>query len=127
MVLYIYLDASYISELDARIQAGEYPPLGPKSNTPIQSMPPYNLPVHVACTIMINVLESDTYAELGGLFENYQIATSMRTSLAEMFHPKSSTQVATENITTNRIFNVKSKNIIRAIDMRFYWFRYIIR
>ena len=39
MILRIYLDAFHISEPDARIRAGGYSVLGPKSNTPIQSMP----------------------------------------------------------------------------------------
>ena len=44
--------------------------LGPKSNTPIQSMPTENGPVHVEFSIMRNVMESFIEAELGGLFDN---------------------------------------------------------
>ena len=40
MILHIYLDASYISEPEARSRAGGYFFLGPKFNTPIQEMPP---------------------------------------------------------------------------------------
>ena len=40
MVLQIYLDASYISEREAGSRAGGKFYLGPKSNTPIQAMPP---------------------------------------------------------------------------------------
>ena len=47
IILHIYLDASHISEPEARSIACGYFFLGPKSNTPIQSMPPKNGPVHV--------------------------------------------------------------------------------
>ena len=47
MILHIYLDESYIPESEARSRAGGYFFLGIKSNTPIQSMSPYNVPVHV--------------------------------------------------------------------------------
>ena len=45
-------------------------------------MPPENVPVHVECSIMRNVMESATEAELGGLFENCQKEISMSTALA---------------------------------------------
>ena len=54
MILHIYLDASYISEPEAQSRAGRYFFLGPKSNTPIQEIPPENGPVHVECSITRN-------------------------------------------------------------------------
>ena len=62
IILHIYSDASYISEPEARSRAGRYFVLGPKSNTPIQEMPPDNRPVHVECSIMRNVMASATEA-----------------------------------------------------------------
>ena len=98
--------------------------LGPNSKTSIQDIPPENGPVHVECIIMRNVMESATEAELGGLFENCQKATSTRTALAEMFHIKPPTPMATENTAANKIVNRKAKQKISlAIDMRFYWVR----
>ena len=47
MILRIYLDASYISEPEARSRSDGYFLVGSKYNTPIQSMPPQNVPVHV--------------------------------------------------------------------------------
>ena len=44
-------------------------------------------------------------AELGGLFENFQKSTSMRTALAEMGHLQSPTPVATDNTAANSIVN----------------------
>ena len=60
LVLHIYSDASYISEPEARSRAGEYFFLGTKYNTRIQDMPPENVPVHVECIIMRNVIASAT-------------------------------------------------------------------
>ena len=47
IILHIYSDAFYISELEARSRAGGYFLLGPKSNTFINEMHPENGPVHV--------------------------------------------------------------------------------
>ena len=82
MILRIYSDAYYISEPEAQSRAGGYFFLGPKSSTPILSMPPQNGPLHIECSIMSNVMASATEAELGGLFENVQKATATRTALA---------------------------------------------
>ena len=63
----------------------------------------------------------------GGIFENHQRATSMRTALSEMGHLQPPTLVATENTAANSIVNGTAKQkISRAIDMIFYWVRDII-
>ena len=105
MILHIYSNASYISETEAQSRAGGYFPLGPKSKTPSQKMPPENGPVYVECSIMRNVMELATEAELVGIFENCQKATSTRTALAEMGHLQPSTPVSTDNTAANRIVN----------------------
>ena len=65
---------------------------------------------------------------MGGLFENFHKATSMRRSLAEMYHPQPPTHVATDNTAANRIISgTEKQKISRAIDMKFYWVRYRIR
>ena len=52
----------------------------------------------------------------------------MRTALSYMGHQQPPTPVVTDNTSTNGIFNVTAKQkISRAIDMIFYWVRYIIR
>ena len=55
--------------------------LGPKSrnNIPIIAMSPQNDTVHVEYSIIRNFMTSATEAEVGGLFEIFQKATSMRT------------------------------------------------
>ena len=101
MILQIYSDASYVSEPEARSRAGGYFSLGSKSNTPIQYMPPDNGPMHVESSITIYVMASATEAELGGLFENCQKATSTRTALTNTGHQ----QPPTENTSASRIVN----------------------
>ena len=51
---------------------------------------------------MKNVMASATEAELGGLIEKFQKATSMRTALSEMSHPQPPTPMAT-NISEEHI------------------------
>ena len=58
-------------------------------------MPPENGPVHAECSIMRNIMASATEAELGGMFENYQKAPSIRKTLADMGHQQPYTPMAT--------------------------------
>ena len=77
---------------------------------------------------MIIVMASATEAELGGLFEIFQKANSMRTALADMGHQQPPTLVTTENVAAKSIVNGMAKQKrYRAIYMRFYCVRDIIR
>ena len=72
---------------------------GPKTqkNAPITVIPPENGPVHVECSTMRNIMASATEEELLGFFEKCQAATSTRTALTEMGHPKTPTPVEKYN------------------------------
>ena len=72
-------------------------------------------------------MESATESELGGLFENFQKATSMRTDLAEMGHLQPPTLEVMYNTVENIIVNGTAKKIFRAIGMRFYYVQDRIR
>ena len=111
MVIHIYSDASYISEPEAQSGAIGYFVLGPKYNIPMQEIPPDIGPVHVECSIMRNVTASSMEAELGGLFEKCQKATSMSTALADIGHQQPPTPVATENTAANSTVNRTGGNI----------------
>ena len=65
MNLHIYLDESYISELETRSRERGYFFLVPKLNIPMQKMPPENLPVHEEGIIIRNFMASVKEAELG--------------------------------------------------------------
>ena len=72
-------------------------------------MPPENVPVHVEYIILRNVMASSMEAELGGLFENFQKATSTRMALVEMGHPQAPTPMANYNAAANIIVNGTQK------------------
>ena len=59
---------------------------------------------------------------MGSLFEKFQKAIAMRTSLAEMGHQQPPAPVAIENTAANSIVNgTAKKKRYQANDMRFYW------
>ena len=111
-ILHIYSDASYTSELEAQSKARRCFFLLPKSNTPIQKITPENGPVHVECRIMRNIMASASEVELGGLFENYQKATSTSTALEEVGHQEPPTPAGRDNIVANSIVNGTAKQEI---------------
>ena len=112
----IYQYEYYISEPEARSRADGYFFLGPKFNILIQEMYPKNGPVHVEFRIMRYAMALATEAELGGLFEKCQKATSTQTSLAEMGHSQPPTPVETDKTEANIIvYGTSKKNIQRNI------------
>ena len=75
MNLHMQSDTSFILAPVAKIRAGGYnylgePLLDPKE-TP-HKPPPLNVPIHVECTTMKNVLKNAMKAELEALFLNFQ-------------------------------------------------------
>ena len=73
-------------------------------------------------------MELATEAELGGVFENFQKATSISTSISEMGNPQMPTLLETDNTAGNSIVNVTYKQKISIlIYMRFYLLRGKIR
>ena len=73
-------------------------------------------------------MESAMDTELGGLFEFFHKASSMRTDLSEMGHLQPPTLIGTENTATNSIVNGTGKRKRSLeIDMRLYWVKYRIR
>ena len=58
---------------------------------------------------MRNIMASDTEAELLGLFENCQKATSTRTALADMGHQQPPTPMETDNTAANSTVNGTAK------------------
>ena len=75
-----------------------------------------------------NILASAMESELGALFFNFQRGTAMTMALIEMGHPQPPTPEVTYSAIGDGFFN---DNILqrhsRAIDMRFYCVREIVR
>jgi len=94
MILWAHSDVSYLSAPKGTSQAAGYyflsaqPPITPTANDP---MPPDNVPLHVLCRIMWQVVSSMAEAELGALFLNAQSACPIRTALDELGHPQPAT------------------------------------
>jgi len=78
-ILYIHLDASYLSETRARSRAGGYFYLSKDSPNP-----PNNITIHIHSSIMHLVLASATKAEVGALFHNTQDGTMLQMTLIEI-------------------------------------------
>ena len=62
-----------------------------------------NGPIHAEYIIMRNVMAYTTYSELGGLFKNFQKATSIKTYLPEMDYPEPPISAATDNSAAHKI------------------------
>ena len=84
ITLYMHSDASFVLAAVGKIRAGGYHYLSELSSEP--KRPPHkprpiNVPIHVECKTIINVLASTTEAELGALFVNCHSRTAMRIAL----------------------------------------------
>ena len=121
MILYVYSDASYLSEPNARSRTGGLFYLGNK-NEPAQVQKP-NGPIHVESRILKHVMASATEAEVGALFHNGQEAVFIREILREMGHPQPGpTRIVTDNSTASGFANRQHKlKRSKAMDMRFHW------
>jgi hypothetical protein len=130
MILWIDLDASYLSKSKAcSTCAGTFflsdnptnPSKAPQPQDP-EATP--NAQVHVLCSIMCEIVSSAAEAELGGLFHNGKDGCPIRTCLEELGHPQPPKPIKTDNTTANGIANdtIKQKRS-KAMDMRFYWIR----
>ncbi len=117
MVLAVHSDASYLSELAARSQAGGY--FFCSSNA---YDPPNNGAVLNISKILKAVMSSAAKAKLGALYINDQEAIPMRHLLEEMGHKQLPTPIQTDNstalgIVTNNIQPCHTK----AMGMQFHW------
>jgi hypothetical protein len=71
------------------------------------------------------VVSSVAKAEFCALFVNAKEGTVTRTTLAEMGHNQDATELKTDNTTADDIINnTVPKKRSKAMDMRFYWFKY---
>ena len=89
VIFHIHSDASFLSEPGAKRRGGGYHYLSTASadpnKAPLKQLP-LNVPIHVECTTVRNVLSSAMRAELGALFVNYQRGAATRMGLIEMGH-----------------------------------------
>jgi hypothetical protein len=120
MQLKIHSDASYLSEPKAKSRIGGYFYLGGTSDSRIK--PLSNSPLLCHTTVLKHLVSSVAEAEFGAIFVNAKEGTVTRTTLSEMGHNRDSTDLKTDNTTSDDIINntVQQKRS-KAMDMRFYW------
>ena len=123
--LHIHSDASYLSASKARSGVGGHFFISDKFDP--TSHTKHNGAVLVIPAILKHVMASAAEAELGGLFFNAKEGEVLRTSFEEMVHPQGPTPIQTDNSTSGFINETVKQRISKAIDMRFYWVRYICK
>jgi hypothetical protein len=123
MVLYIQVDASYLSRPNARSVAGGIFYLG-NHNKPEE----INGLVHAFSTIIPAVMASVAEAEYGGLFLGGQDGEGIRNELTSIGYPQDATLMLCDNKCAVGISSdtIKPKRT-KSIDMRFHWIRDRIR
>ena len=107
MVLNIYSDASYLSELRARGRLAGYFFLGSKSVKGEKIK--MNGNIVVSCGILKIVVCSAAKAELGELFLNIKEGRILRLTLIELGHKQPNTPVYCDNSTVTGIANYSVK------------------
>ena len=119
MRLKTHVDASYLTEPQARSRAGAYHFMG---NNPGKPDPPNQAAVLADTHVMKNVLASAAEAEIGSTFDGGKDVVILQTTANEMGHPQNGTPIQVDNSTSHTFANNKLKQKrSRAIDMRFYW------
>jgi hypothetical protein len=107
MILAAHSDASYLSELQARSQAGGHFFLSNNSNIPLNNGAILN-----TAHIIKHVMTSATEAELAALY----------IILEELGHKQPATPLQTDNSMADGVVNGKIQpKWTKAMDMRFYW------
>ena len=125
MILYVHIDASYLSTPRTRSRAGGHYFISnrlPDPTKPPRTRPRLNGPVHTMSKIMSNVMGSAAEAKIGTTYINGQEAVPICTLLHELGHPQPAMTMQVNNSTAvgfaNDTINQKRS---KAIGMRFYW------
>jgi hypothetical protein len=123
MILFLHVDASYLSRSHARSVVGVYFFLG-HENKPLH----LNGATHVFSSIKPCIVSSAGEAEYAALFAGAHHDASLRNILGDLGYPQPPTIIMCDNtcaigIATDSIKQKRSK----AIDMRFHWLRDRVR
>jgi hypothetical protein len=125
MILYIYSDASYLSEREAKSRAGGFFYMVNIADTAKKLT---NGAISIIITVIKHVMSLAAEAEIGAVFINAKEGAVLHTSLQELGHPQPPTPLETDNTTATGYSNgtIKKKRT-KAIDMRFYWIKYRVK
>eukprot|EP00804_Cyclotella_cryptica_P009773 CCRYP_013228-RA/>CCRYP_013228-RA protein AED:0.39 eAED:0.39 QI:0/0/0/1/0/0/2/0/234 len=117
MILGVHIDASYLSEPNARSCAGGHFFLSTNA-----SIPPNNGAILNIDHIIKHVMASTTEAELSALYITACKAVYLRIILEELGHKQPATPIQTDNAMAEGIINSKVQpKHTKAMDMHFHW------
>jgi hypothetical protein len=120
MILRIYSDASYLSEVNARSRSSGHFYLGDKStNSPDVG----NGAILDTSTFMRNVMSSAAEVECCALYNNNKKdGVVLCNTLQEIRHPQPPTPVQVDNFTTYGFANKQiCQHKSKSMEIRFYW------
>jgi hypothetical protein len=121
MILYMHIDASYLSEREAKSRAWGFFYMGNSVNT---SNKLTNGEILIISTVLKHVMSLAAEAEIGAVFINAKEGAVLRTALEELGHPQPPAPLETYNTTATGYSNGKIKQKrTKAMDMRFYWIK----
>lgn len=122
MQLALHSDASYLSETKARSRAGGIHFLTDLDK--IDDPQAINGAVECISTIIPSVVGSAFEAEYAAMYLNATTAEGIRSTLADLGYPQSSTPITSDNQCAVGVANrtVKQRRS-KAIDMRYHWIR----
>ena len=124
MKLHVESDAAYLVLPGARSCIARYFYLQAHLHPNKVYSKQYNVPIHVECLTIKNVVSSAAEAECGGLFLNCRTGIGIRNALIGMGHPQGKTPVITDNSTTTSFVHSEMQvRRLKSWDMKYNWLR----
>ena len=125
MKLYIYTDASYLSETKSRSRAGAIYYLGNNKHDPTQVI---NGSFDVLSTIISTVVSAASEAEYAAQFEGGARGEQHRSALADLGYPQNATPIISDNsVAVGIAMDTVKQRRSRSIFMRYHWIRDRVR
>jgi hypothetical protein len=121
MILHIHIDASYLSENEAKSRAGGFFYMGSDTKTDKKLT---NGAILIISKVLKHVMSSAAEAKIGAVFISAKEGAVLRTTLEELGHKQPPTPMETDNTTATGYSNgtIKQKRT-KAMDMRFFWIK----
>jgi hypothetical protein len=116
MVLAGHSDVLYLSESNARSQAGGH--FFMSDNT---TKPPNNGAILTTAQIIEAVMSSAAEARVGALYINCREAVPAGHTLKFMGHPQSPTPMQADNTTALGVVNDNILKKLKSMDMKYHW------
>ena len=120
MVLHVHSDGSYLSVDKARSRIAGFFFLADDTKKPEDAKP--NGSIHVASTILKNIMASAAKTEIAATFDNAKDSIPLRHALKFLGHDQPPIPIQVDNTTAVSFAQQTLKQkLSKSIDMRFYW------